>query len=123
SNTFNTLNNADMKFPTIKDENGEDIEITHGRFGKLLESNDPRVRREAFLGVYSVYEGLKNTLASTLNGQVKKSNFYASTRGYTSAREAALSGNHIPETVYDSLLKSVNANADLLHRYVKLRKE
>lgn len=123
SNTFNTLNNADMKFPTIKDENGEDIEITHGRFGKLLESNDPRVHREAFLGVYSVYEGLKNTLASTLNGQVKKSNFYASTRGYTSAREAALSGNHIPETVYDSLLKSVNANADLLHRYVKLRKE
>lgn len=123
SNTFNTLNNADMKFPTIKDENGEEIEITHGRYGKLLESNDPRVRKDAFLGVYSVYEGLKNTLASTLNGQVKKSNFYASTRGYKSAREAALSGNHIPETVYDSLLKSVNNNASLLHRYVKLRKE
>lgn len=123
SNTFNTLNNADLKFPIIRDEDGEEIEITHGRFGKLLESNDPRVRREAFLGVYSVYEGLKNTLASTLNGQVKKSNFYASTRGYHSAREAALSGNHIPETVYDSLLKSVNENANLLHRYVKLRKE
>ncbi|WP_343363719.1 oligoendopeptidase F [Listeria seeligeri] len=123
SNTFNTLNNADMKFPTIKNEDGEEIEITHGRYGKLLESNLLRVRREAFLGVYSVYEGLKNTLASTLNGQVKKSNFYASTRGYKSAREAALSNNHIPETVYDSLLKSVNENANLLHRYVKLRKE
>lgn len=123
SNTFNTLNNADMKFPSIKDENGEEIEITHGRYGKLLESNDPRVRRDAFLGVYSVYEGLKNTLASTLNGQVKKSNFYAATRGYKSAREAALSSNHIPETVYDALLNSVNTNANLLHRYVKLRKE
>lgn len=123
SNTFNTLNNADMKFPTIKNEDGEEIEITHGCYGKLLESNLLRVRREAFLGVYSVYEGLKNTLASTLNGQVKKSNFYASTRGYKSAREAALSNNHIPETVYDSLLKSVNENANLLHRYVKLRKE
>lgn len=123
SNTFNTLNNADMKFPSIKDENGEEIEITHGRYGKLLESNDPRVRRDAFFGVYSVYEGLKNTLASTLNGQVKKSNFYAATRGYKSAREAALSSNHIPETVYDALLNSVNTNANLLHRYVKLRKE
>lgn len=123
SNTFNTLNNADMKFPSIKDENGEEIEITHGRYGKLLESNDPRVRRDAFFGVYSVYEGLKNTLASTLNGQVKKSNFYAATRGYKSSREAALSGNHIPETVYDALLNSVNTNANLLHRYVKLRKE
>lgn len=123
SNTFNTLNNADMKFPSIKDENGEEIEITHGRYGKLLESNDLRVRRDAFFGVYSVYEGLKNTLASTLNGQVKKSNFYAATRGYKSAREAALSGNHIPETAYDALLNSVNTNANLLHRYVKLRKE
>ncbi|WP_099222061.1 oligoendopeptidase F [Listeria costaricensis] len=123
SKTFNTLNNADLKFPTIKGENGEEIEITHGRYGKLIESSDRRVRQDAFKGMYEVYEGLKNTLASTLSGQVKKSNFYASTRGYKSAREAALSGNYIPETVYDALLDSVNQHMSLLHRYLKLRKE
>lgn len=123
SDTFNTLNNADIKFPTIKDENGESVEITHGRYGKLLESKDRSVREAAFKGVYQVYEGLKNTLASTLSGQVKKSNFYARVRGYKSAREAALSGNHIPEEVYDSLLESVNNNLPLLHRYVKLRQQ
>lgn len=123
SKTFNTLNNADLKFPTIEDEEGNKVEITHGQYGKLLESGDRRVRKEAFLGMYSVYEGLKNTLASTLSGQVKKSNFYARTRGYKSAREAALSSNHIPESVYDSLVETVNKHLPLLHRYVALRKE
>lgn len=123
SDTFNTLNNADIRFPTIKNESGESVEITHGRYGKLLESKDRSVREAAFKGVYQVYEGLKNTLASTLSGQVKKSNFYARVRGYKSAREAALSGNHIPEEVYDSLLESVNNNLPLLHRYVKLRQQ
>lgn len=123
SDTFSTLNNADIKFPTIKNEDGESVEITHGRYGKLLESKDRSVREAAFKGVYQVYEGLKNTLASTLSGQVKKSNFYARVRGYKSAREAALSGNHIPEEVYDSLLESVNNNLPLLHRYVKLRQQ
>lgn len=123
SDTFNTLNNADIRFPTIKNEDGESVEITHGRYGKLLESKDRSVREAAFKGVYQVYEGLKNTLASTLSGQVKKSNFYARVRGYKSAREAALSGNHIPEEVYDSLLESVNNNLPLLHRYVKLRQQ
>lgn len=123
SNTFSTLNNADLKFPVIRDEAGNEVEITHGRYGKLLESSDRRVREEAFKGLYSVYESLKNTLAQTLNGQVKKSNFYASVRGYKSAREAALSGNHIPETVYDSLVQTVNEHLPLLHRYVEMRKK
>lgn len=123
SDTFNTLNNADIQFPTIKGEAGEPVEITHGRYGKLMESKDRSVREAAFKGVYQVYGGLKNTLASTLSGEVKKSNFFARVRGYKSAREAALSANHIPEKVYDSLLESVNKNLSLLHRYVKLRQQ
>ncbi|WP_163652021.1 oligoendopeptidase F [Listeria sp. PSOL-1] len=121
--TFNTLNNADIAFPTIKDETGKDIKITHGRYGKLIESENRDVREAAFKGIYSVYGGLKNTLASTLNGQIKKANFYARTRGYQSARESALSNNHIPETVYDTLLKTVKAHLPLFHRYIKLRKD
>ena len=99
------LNNADLEFPSIKDENGEEVEVTHGRFSPFLESADPRVRRDAFKAVYETYGKFRNTFASTLSGNVKNDNFYARVRNYSSARHAALSDNNIPESVYDNLGK------------------
>jgi oligoendopeptidase F len=122
SNTFGMLNNADLKFPSVKDENGEEVEITHGRYIRFLESGDQRVRRDAFKAVYETYGSYKNTFASTLSGTVKKDNFYARVRNYKSAREAALSNNNIPEQVYENLVNTVNEYLPLLHRYVALRK-
>ncbi|WP_458414301.1 oligoendopeptidase F [Schinkia sp. CFF1] len=121
--TFGMLNNADLKFPIIKDENGEEVEVTHGRFTRFLESSDRRVREEAFKAVYDTYGKFKNTFASTLSGNVKKDNFYARVRHYKSAREAALDGNNIPESVYDTLVETINNHLPLLHRYVALRKK
>ncbi|MGE8079507.1 oligoendopeptidase F [Peribacillus loiseleuriae] len=123
SNTFGMLNNADLVFPTIKDENGEEVEITHGRYIRFLESEDRRVREDAFKGVYETYGKFRNTFASTLAGQVKSDNFNASTHNYESARHAALSDNNIPETVYDNLVQTVNENLHLIHRYIDLRKK
>ncbi len=123
SNTFGMLNNADLKFPAIKDEDGEEIEVTHGRYMRFLESSDRRVREEAFKAVYSTYDKYKNTFASTLSGQVKSDLFYANVRKYKSARQAALSENHIPEVVYDQLVETVNNRLELLHRYVRIRKK
>ena len=123
SNTFGMLNNADMKFPTIKDENGEEVEVTHGRYIRFLESSDRRVRQDAFKAVYETYGKFKNTFASTLSGTVKKDNYYAKVRNYDSARQAALDSNNIPEDVYDNLVETVHNRLDLLHRYVNLRKK
>ncbi|AYE52796.1 oligoendopeptidase F [Priestia megaterium NCT-2] len=123
SNTFGMLNNADLEFPSIKDENGEEVEITHGRYIRFLESSDRRVREEAFKAVYETYGKFKNTFASTLSGTVKKDNFSARVRHYDSARHSALSTNNIPEEVYDNLVKTVNDNLHLLHRYIDLRKK
>jgi oligoendopeptidase F len=123
SNTFGMLNNADLKFPVIKDENGEEIEVTHGRYIRFLESSDRRVREDAFKAVYGTYDSYKNTFASTLAGTVKRDNFFAKTRNFDSARQAALNNNNIPEAVYDNLVKTVNDNLHLLHRYVQLRKK
>jgi len=123
STTFGMLNNADLTFPTIKDENGEEVEITHGRYIRFLESEDRNVRENAFKAVYETYGKYKNTFGSTLNGQVKKDNFNARIRNYKTAREAALSANNIPETVYDNLVNTINENLPLLHRYVSLRKK
>ncbi|KAB7704999.1 oligoendopeptidase F [Bacillus aerolatus] len=123
SNTFGMLNNADLEFPIIKDENGEDVQITHGRYIQFLESDDRRVREEAFKAVYKTYGQFKNTFASTLSSQIKKDNFYARVRNYNNARESALAGNNIPEAVYDNLVNTVNKNLHLLHRYIELRKK
>ncbi|MGG4492227.1 oligoendopeptidase F [Metabacillus idriensis] len=123
SNTFGMLNNADLEFPSIKDEDGEEVEVTHGRYIRFLESEDRRVRQDAFKAVYSTYDKYKNTFASTLSGAVKKDNFYATVRNYQSAREAALSNNNIPEEVYENLVKTVNDNLHLLHKYIELRKK
>ncbi|WP_375179621.1 oligoendopeptidase F [Enterococcus rotai] len=122
SNTFSILNNADLKFPVIENENGEKIQLTHGVYGQLMENTHRSVREEAFKGLYSVYEQFKNTFAQTLSSHVKAHNYKAKVRNYSSARAAALSNNHIPESVYDTLVDVVNHNLPLLHRYVSLRK-
>lgn len=122
SDTFAVLNNADLVFPTIEGENGEIVQLSHGVYGQLLESTDRRVREAAFKGLYSVYEQFRNTFASTLGTHIKGHNFKAKVRNYTSAREASLSNNHIPESVYDTLVDVVNKHLPLLHRYMELRK-
>lgn len=122
-NTFSMLNNADLEFPSIKDENGEEVEVTHGRFSRFLESADRRVRRDAFKAVYETYGKFRNTFSTTLSGNVKKDNFYARVRNYSSARHAALSDNNIPESVYENLVSTINDQLPLLHRYIKLRKK
>ncbi|WP_313290985.1 oligoendopeptidase F [Exiguobacterium sp.] len=120
--TFGMLNNADLTFPKIKGEDGEEIELTHGRFITFLESSDRSVREAAFKAMYGTYAKYTNTLASTLAGSVKKDNFYADVRKFPSARAAALHGNAIPESVYDGLVEAVHEHLPLLHRYVALRK-
>lgn len=123
SETFSMLNNADLEFPTIKDENGDEVELTHGRYSRFLENEDRRVREDAFRAMYGTYGKFRNTFASTLAGNVKRDNVNARVRNYSSARHAAMSENQIPEQVYDNLVNTVNKNLTLLHRYVSLRKK
>ncbi|BAC13172.1 thimet oligopeptidase [Oceanobacillus iheyensis HTE831] len=123
SQTFGMLNNADLTFPSVTNEDGEEVEVTHGRYSTFLESKDRNVRKNAFEAVYQTYESFKNTFASTLSGTVKAHNFSAKVRNYESARQSALDDNNIPEEVYDNLVEAVNERLPLLHRYTKLRKK
>ncbi|MBO4291695.1 MAG: oligoendopeptidase F [Lachnospiraceae bacterium] len=123
SDTFSVINNADFQFPEVVDEDGETIRITHGRYIKLVESADRRVRKESFEKLYSVYKQYNNTLASLYNGQVKQQIFYATARKYASTLEAAVDANNVSPEVYRNLVKTVDQHLDQLHRYVKLRKK
>nr|WP_106783843.1 oligoendopeptidase F [Lysinibacillus timonensis] len=121
--TFSSLNNADLQFPVIKNDEGEDVELTHGNYISFLESYNRDVRRDAFKAMYDTYGKFKNTFASTLSGNVKAHNVSAKIRKYQSARHAALSNNHIPEKVYDQLISTIHEYLPALHRYIALRKE
>lgn len=121
--TFLMFNNADLKFPVIQGEDGEPVEITHGKYVKLLESQNREVRKAAFTGLYETYGKFKNTLAATYRANVKQAGFFAKARNYGSSLEAALDASAIPVTVYDSLIESVHQFLPALHEYVKVRKE
>ncbi|EMB86053.1 oligoendopeptidase F [Streptococcus mutans] len=119
--TFEILDNADIIFPWVKDETGEEVELSHGNFISLMESKNRKVRQEAYKAMYSIYEQYQHTYAKTLQTNVKVNNFQAKIRNYKSTREAALAANFIPETVYDTLVEAVHNHLPLLQRYVKLR--
>jgi len=121
-NIFTMLNNADIKFPIITDENGNQVELTKGNYGRFMESSDRRVRKEAFKGLYSTYGKMKNTLSATLSAAIKKDIFYSKCRKYSSALEASLDQDNVTVNVYDNLINTVHNNLSYIYDYMKLRK-
>lgn len=122
-NTFSMLNNADIKFPTIRDVEGNRIPLTNGNFVVLEKNKDRSLRKQAFEGLYHTYEKLGNTIASIYLNQVNANEFYATAAKYPSARAMFLDEGNIPEQVYDSLIEAVHAHLPAVHRYVGLRKK
>lgn len=120
---FNMLAHADMKFPDITGEDGQNIALSEGRYRSLIMANDRRVRKDAFMGLFGTYNSFRNTFAATLTGNVKKNIFYARTRKYASTLESALADGNIPVSVYDNLITTINSNLAPLHRYISLKKK
>ena len=120
---YSLLENADFENPTVKDENGEMVKVSSGRFVPMLESKDVRVRRETFQAYYARYEQYKNTFASLYEGKAKANFFYAKARKYSSSMEAAVDANNVPKEVYYNLIEAVNENMDYMHQYMKLQKK
>lgn len=120
---FNLLNNADLKFGSITDENGREVELSTGSFVVLMNSPDREVRRKAFKQFYAGYQSHENTLGSLLGSSIQKNVVHARIRKHPSALEAALFNEEIPRTVYDNLIKTVNEALPTLYRYYELRRK
>ena len=120
---YTMLSNADMKFGTIMDEDGDEVELTHGNYIKFMKSHDRGVRQSAFERMYETYKSLLNTISTAYSFNVKNDVVGARIRRYDSARAAALSGGNIPEEVYDNLITVVHDYLPVLHKYVALRKK
>jgi len=119
---YNFLSNADIKFPSITDENGNTVELDEQAFYKYMRSTDRRVRKDAYEAIVGTYANYRNTGAALLNGAVQNHIFSVKARGYDSCLQASLFGSNIPTAVYQTLVDTVNDNLPLLHRYQDIRK-
>ncbi len=119
---FTMFNDADTRFPKVKDEDGNEVELTHGRYGTLIESRNRELRKNVFEAFLPTYRKHINTLSATFSANVKKDLFYARARNYGSAREAALDDDNVPLSVYDNLIDAVHEALPKLHDYLRLRK-
>ncbi|MHC4092097.1 MAG: oligoendopeptidase F, partial [Planctomycetota bacterium] len=120
---FSMLTNADMKFPTIKDAEGNDAELSEGRYSKFMQQPDRGLRERAFRGTLQAYIAYKNTIAATLAGSIQKDVFFARTHNYDSALHAALDPDNVPVAVYDNLIATIRKNFPTLHRYMEIRRK
>ncbi len=119
---FSQLNDADMKFPAVKNEKGQWIELSHATFSTLLHSPKRSVRKTAFEKYYTQYTDHQHTLAASLSGSIQRDIYYARARNHDSALKAALFPDRVPEAVYDSLIESVHRHLPELHRYYDVRR-
>jgi oligoendopeptidase F len=123
SDIYGMLSNADLTFPAVERPDGEAVEITQGNFTKLQKHPDREFRRTVYEEYYDEWADVRNAVGTSLKNSVKKDVKYARARNYETAREAALDGPNVPVEVYDTLLDSVHANLDTLHRHAELKRE
>lgn len=121
--TFGMINNTDIKFGKVTNDDGEKVELTRGMYTKLIEDPDRAKRKEAYHAYYKPYVQLKNTIASTLSASVRNNVALSKTRNYPSALEKSLFSDQVPKEVYDNLIAATKENIAPMHKYVKLRKQ
>ena len=123
STTYESLTDTDMTYGNIIDENGESVELTDSNYNKYIKSNDRRVRKEAFDELYRVYSNFKNTICSTIKGNIEANTSIAKIRGYNSSIEASLFSDNIDVSVYNNLIDTVSNNLSSLFKYYDLKKK
>lgn len=120
---YSVFADADLKFPSATDKDGNSHPVTHGTYIPLMHSADRVLRKSAFESLYSVYGQFRNTAAALLSAQVKQLKFYADARKYDSTLQASLDGNYVPTEVYTNLISAVHENMAPMYRYVDLRRK
>ena len=99
------------------------VKLTHGNYNTFLTSKNREVRKDAFMAMYHTFAKYKNTLSMVYQTSLNKDSFYADVRKYDSSREMFLDDSNIDGSVYDNLIKTVNENLPIMHKYLEIRKK
>ncbi len=114
---------ADIRWPTISDAEGRQVQLTLSNYAVYRASPDRRVRQETVEKFFGTLRQHQDAFAATLGGQLGLNVFFARARGYETALEAYLDKDNIDTAVYRALISAINDNLAPLHRYVALRKK
>lgn len=112
---------AELPYPEVKLSTGEKVKLDAAGYTRYRSAPNRADRLKVFKAFWGRYEQFKNTLATTLNEQVKSHLFDKKVHKFDSALQAALFQNNVPVEVYHQLIKDVHANLPTLHRYLRLR--
>ncbi|MDD2435141.1 MAG: oligoendopeptidase F [Bacilli bacterium] len=123
SKTYSLLTDTDLTFDPIKDENGNEVPLTNSNYRTYIVSKDRSVRERTFNSLYKSFNGVINTMASTLYGFVDSNVTMAKMRKHPSAIDMALYGDNVNKSVYNNLVITVSNNLDKLFKYYRLRKD
>ena len=122
-NAYDIFTTTEFEFPVIKDENGNELKMSHGLFSKYLMSDNENIRKQAFESMYSLYQKHINTITELYLSRVKKSTISANIRNYKSSLDSATNNDDSSVEVYDCLLKEVNKNLNLNHEYLEIKRK
>ena len=122
SQIFRMIDDADIKYGDITDEQGEKVSLTKQRYYDFLESKDRRVRKEAMETFSGAYKAYVNTLGATLSTSIYKDLYITRARKYDTCLGASLDADNIPQATYRNLVTTVDNYLDVFHRYAALRK-
>ena len=121
-NAFEMLSEVDMRFPSLKDEGGQELPLTHATFGIYREGRSRKLRQAAFESYFGEYARYINTFAAIYAGSVKLDCFGSDVRGHESACAAALFANNVPVRLYDDLIGAVHGALPAMREYLALRR-
>ena len=120
---YGFLTSADIEWPTIKNEKGEDTKVIPGLYYTFMASQDRRVRKDAALALFGTYDKYGNTFSGTYNGLVQRDAWMTKVRRYPTTLDMVLDQTNVPSSVVETLVATVHDNLDVVHRYVELRKK
>ena len=121
SDAYDIMRATDFVYPTFEDENGNELTMSQGRYGKYTKSPDRRVREDMYKALYVPFKSNINTMSVLMKGNVEGHIFYANARGYDSTLEARMKADGMSTEVYKNLVKSVNDNLQPLHRWAEIK--
>ena len=122
-NIFEALSDSDIKFGTIINENGEEVELTESNYSRFIESDNREVRKAALEQLLGTYSNYKHTIAKTFSDNVEVLTVLAKLRHYNSSLEASLFDDNISTEIYNNLIDTISNNLDVLYKYFDLRKD
>ncbi|MCQ2215642.1 MAG: oligoendopeptidase F [Bacteroidales bacterium] len=119
---YSILTDAEMPWPQMKLESGEEIKLDHAEYMNQRVSKNRTDRDNAFHAFWKTYKQFEGTFGELMAGNIRQSVFNITVRKYASVLESCLENKNIPVSVYDSLVENVNKALPTFHRYLNLRK-